>query len=196
MVALEGIYVRKNEKNNEGNRFASVQPRDRFSGTLDVDFEDGESPYAGKILNLSAIPSAIKVEGILKSANDNAFAPPLKKKQNQFNSRRLTEGSQLKAKKVEDTAVIIDRVVRANCCLLPQNPESTRIMAKAVGNFDEYVKNPTKAMRIRVKFMQNNFLQGVTEDFMSVQNLERNVERVLIQSADLFRHYEIFDEEE
>ena len=31
---------------------------------------------------------------------------------------------------------------------------------------------------------------------MSVQNLERNVERVLIQSADLFRHYEIYDQEE
>jgi hypothetical protein len=69
-------------------------------------------------------------------------------------------------------------------------------MEKAVGNYDEYTKNPTKAMRIRVKFFRNNFLQGVSEDFMSVQNLERNVESVLIQSPHLFRHYEIFDEEE
>lgn len=52
------------------------------------------------------------------------LAPPPKRRQNhQFEKRRLTEGSQLKAKKVEESAVIIDRVIRANCCLLPQNPE-------------------------------------------------------------------------
>ena len=131
-----------------------MQPRDRVSVGLEEDYEEGESPYAGRILNLSAIPSAIKVEGILKSANDMGLAPPPKKRQNQFTQRRFTtDGSQLKAKKIEDPAVIIDRVVRANCCLQPQNPESTRIMEKAVGNYDEYAKNPTKAMRIRVKFL-------------------------------------------
>ena len=68
---------------------------------------------------------------------------------------------------MEDVNVIVNRVVRANCCLQPQNPEELRIMQKAVGSHVDYFSNPTKAMRIRLKFLHNNFLQGVTEDFMS-----------------------------
>ena len=41
-------------------------------------------------------------------------------------------------------------------------------MEKAVGSHADYFTNPTKAMRVRLKFLHNNFLQGVTEDFMSI----------------------------
>ena len=53
-----------------------------------------------------------------------------------------------------------------------------------------------KAFRIRLKFLTNNFLQGVTEDFMSTQNLERSVDSTIITTDSLFKQFEIEDEQE
>lgn len=93
--------------------------------------------------------------------------------------------------------MILNRVVRANCCLLPQNPEDFNVLSKAVGDGSEYYKMPyQKAFRIRHKFLSNNFLQGVTEDFMAIQNLERNVEASIITTDALFRKFEITDPQE
>lgn len=61
-------------------------------------------------------------------------------------------------------------------------------MKKAVGDGSEYLKMPSrKAFRIRLKFLHNNFLQGVTEDFMSIQNLDRQVENTIITTDALFK---------
>ena len=53
-----------------------------------------------------------------------------------------------------------------------------------------------KAFRIRLKFLTNNFLQGVTEDFMSTQNLERSVDSTIITTDSLFKQFEIEDAQE
>ena len=59
--------------------------------------------------------------------------------------------------------------MRANCCLEPQQPEQHSVLSQAVGDVLEWRSNPNiKAYRIRNKFLSNNFLQGITEDFMSV----------------------------
>ena len=84
--------------------------------------------------------------------------------------------------------MILNRVVRANCCLLPQNPEDINVLSKAVGDGSEYFTTPhSKAYRIRLKFLNNNFMQGVTEDFMAIQNLERSLDTTLITTDALFR---------
>ena len=59
-----------------------------------------------------------------------------------------------KAKRVEDITTILNRVVRANCCLKPQHPEEFDVMKKAVGDGSEYFHKPSrKAFRIRLKFL-------------------------------------------
>ena len=74
----------------------------------------------------------------------------------------------MKAKKVEDVGTILNRVVRANCCLQPMYPERMEVMARAVGDGSDYVQNPLcRAHYIRYKFLQKNFLQDVQEDFMA-----------------------------
>ena len=61
---------------------------------------------------------------------------------------------------------------------------------RAVGDGTDYINNPTsKAHRIRYKFLSNNFLQGVNEDFMSCQNIERIVDGIINKSPDLFKIY-------
>ena len=70
-------------------------------------------------------------------------------------------------------------------------------MSRAVGDGTEYYHNPShKAFRIRLKFLNNNFLQGVTEDFMSAQNLERKVDASILTSDALFSSYGIAEPEE
>lgn len=70
-------------------------------------------------------------------------------------------------------------------------------MRRAVGDGSEYLQTPSKkALRIRLKFLNNKFLQNVTEDFMSIQNLERQVDQTIIATDDLFRQYEIEDKQE
>jgi len=39
-------------------------------------------------------------------------------------------------------------------------------------------------------------LQGVAEDFMSIQNLERKIDETIIAKPELFMQYEIYDQEE
>ena len=100
VVTLEGIYVRKPERpvqpishekhharvagnlspQRGGRRFASVQPKERLGNSYTQPDEAVSSPVATKLLNLSAIPNAIKVEGILQSAHDVALAPPSKRR--------------------------------------------------------------------------------------------------------------------
>jgi hypothetical protein len=66
-----------------------------------------------------------------------------------------------------------------------------------VGNISEWRSNPyVKAYRIRNKFLSNNFMQAVTEDFMSAQNLERKIDEAIITDHSLFMHYEIYDKNE
>ena len=65
----------------------------------------------------------------------------------------------VQAKKVEDISTILNRVVRTNCCLKPQNPEEFEVMKRAVGDGSEYFQMPSKkAFRIRLKFLNNNFI--------------------------------------
>lgn len=53
-----------------------------------------------------------------------------------------------------------------------------------------------KALRIRLKFLQNQFLQNTTEDFMSVQNLHREVDKILVTTDSMFQQFEINDAEQ
>ena len=71
------------------------------------------------------------------------------------------------------------------------------MMRKVVGDGSDYYQSPhKKAFRIRLKFLNNNFLQGVTEDFMSVQNLDRHIDRTIVTTDSLFKKYEIEDQQE
>ena len=64
-----------------------------------------------------------------------------------------------RTKRIEDITTIINRVVRAGCCLKPKNPEQFEVMKKAVGDGSEYFQMPIKkAFRIRLKFLNNNFI--------------------------------------
>ena len=115
-----------------------------------------------------------------------------------ISNRRDTEiNHSHKAKRIEEIPVILNRVVRANCCLEPQNPESIHVLSSVVGDGSEYFDDPsTKSFRIRLKFLNNNFLQGVTEDFMAIQNLSRNVDATIGANDACLRTYEIYDPEE
>ena len=94
----------------------------------------------------------------------------------------------MKAKKIEDISVILNRIERANCCLKPQNPEDIDTLTKAVGDGSEYIAKPyQKAFRVRHKLLNNAFLQNVTEDFMSKQNLDRNIEETIVTSDACFK---------
>lgn len=100
----------------------------------------------------------------------------------------------LKPKKINDCTEIINRVERAGCCLLPNEPETKLVLSNAVGDGSDYLWNPnSKAHKIRHKFFQQNFLQSVTEDFMLVQNLDRIVDSTIITSDEFFKVYEISD---
>jgi hypothetical protein len=75
----------------------------------------------------------------------------------------------IKPKKISDLSEIINRVERAGCCLQPNEPEPVSVLRNAVGDGSDYMRNPdSKAHKIRNKFLQQNFLQSVTEDFMLV----------------------------
>ena len=45
----------------------------------------------------------------------------------------------IKPKKVEEVPIILNRVIRAKCCLEPQNPEDLAVIQRAVGDGSEYV---------------------------------------------------------
>lgn len=60
---------------------------------------------------------------------------------------------------MEEIKTIVNRVVRAKCCLRPQNPEEHLTLTNAVGDGSEYYEKPfQKAFRIRLKFLNNKFL--------------------------------------
>ena len=66
-----------------------------------------------------------------------------------------------------------------------------------MGDGSEYFDNPSsKAFRVRLKFLNNNFLQGATEDFMAIQNLERNADETITTTDQMFRQFEIYDPQE
>lgn len=93
--------------------------------------------------------------------------------------------------------MILNRVGRAKCCLKPQNPEARSTLENAVGDGSDYYYRPShKASKVRYKFLQNNFLQNVTEDFMSIQTLERNLDGVIVRTPQMFHQYEIYAREE
>lgn len=52
------------------------------------------------------------------------------------------------------------------------------------------------ANRIRLKLLKNKFMQGLTEDFIAVQNLEKNVNQTIITTNDFWETYDIMDEQE
>ena len=43
-----------------------------------------------------------------------------------------------RAKKIEDIGTIINRVVRAGCCLEPQQPEDVGVMINMLGDGSDY----------------------------------------------------------
>ena len=133
-----------------------------------------------KHLNLSSIPDSIKTKSIY--IEQTTFGP------------RPRDPSSPPKKKIEHVNVIMNRVVRAKCCLKPQRPEDFAVLTKAVGDGSQYIANPQqKAFRIRNKFLNNKFCQGVTEDFMSVQNLDRKIDSSIITTAACFERFEIND---
>lgn len=98
-----------------------------------------EQSYAirSKELNLASIPDSIRTEAIL---NTSATVGP-KTKFRSISTRRMTEMEPLsshRTKRIEDITTIINRVVRAGCCLKPKNPEQFEVMKKAVGDGSEY----------------------------------------------------------
>ena len=100
-------------------------------------------------------------------------------------------------KRIEEIEVILNRVVRANCCLLPSRPEKFETLVQAVGDGSDLFRDPSsKISRIRLKFLNNNFLQDVTEDFMLVQQLNRNIEKTIVFNEELFHSYEVYQREE
>ena len=100
-------------------------------------------------------------------------------------------------KRIEEIEVILNRIVRAGCCLTNQYPERFETLVNAVGDGTDLFRDPSsKISRIRLKFLQNNFLQTVTEDFMLVQHLDRQFNETIIQSKELFSRYEIYEDEE
>ena len=121
------------------------------------------SPIRGIQLNLGSIPDSIRTDAILKSG----MTVGLRQRFRSISTRRTTEEvsstlQSFKAKRVEDIETILNRVVRANCCLQNVNPEQFEVMQRAVGDGSEYMKHPNKkAFRIRLKFLNNNFLQNV-----------------------------------
>lgn len=92
-----------------------------------------------------------------------------KKKQISVQSQIHLTQNGVKPKRVEEPSETVARVARANCCLMPNAPENYDVMKMAVGDGSEYIVHPkSKVFRIRRKFFALNFLQSVTEDFMSI----------------------------
>ena len=96
------------------------------------------TPIQTKPLNLSSIPDSIRTEAII---NCNTSVGP-KQKFRSISTHRNSEigdvNNSFKAKKVEDISTIINRVVRKNCCLKPQNPEDVEMMRRVVGDGSDY----------------------------------------------------------
>ena len=46
------------------------------------------------------------------------------------------------AKKIEETDVIKNRVIRAGCCLKPKQPEDLNVLARALGDYNQFFANP------------------------------------------------------
>ena len=68
----------------------------------------------------STIPAYIKEEAILKTEQSQGTIPvslALKKKRDKSLQSMLRGRTPVKAKKIEDVGTIVNRVVRANCCL-------------------------------------------------------------------------------
>ena len=95
-----------------------------------------------KQLNLSSIPDSIRTQAIFRSG---VTVGPRKRFRSISNQRQHAPelDSAHKAKKIEDISVILNRVVRANCCLQPQNPENINVLSKAVGDGSEYFTTPS-----------------------------------------------------
>ena len=164
-IQLEGIFVKNKPKLGRLNmtNLSPVMPATtrnaRNSSTL-------VSPSRSKQLSMSTIPEAIRSNALI---NTVAIVGP-RNKFNNISTRRASEPPELlKRKRVENIETILNRVVRAKCCLANQHPEQHSVIQRAVGDSSaDYVRSPgRKAFRIRLKFLQNQFLQDTTEDFMS-----------------------------
>lgn len=105
-------------------------------------------------LNLASIPDSIRTDALI---NTTPSVGPQKKFRS-ITSRRATDSGFRHSsvpKRVEDIETILNRVVRAKCCLVNQYPEQPDVMKRAVGDSSaEYLKAPgRKALRIRLKFL-------------------------------------------
>jgi hypothetical protein len=117
---------------------------------------------------LSEIPDAVKMKTNLKETMPN-ISLKMPAERNFISVKNQLSPKNLKPKKINDCTEIINRVERAGCCLLPNEPETKLVLSNAVGDGSDYLWNPnSKAHKIRHKFFQQNFLQSVTEDFMLV----------------------------
>ena len=127
------------------------------------------SPLRATNLNISSIPDSIRTGALI---NTTASVGPRQKFRSIMTSRRRTEPSLVslvKPKRVENIETILNRVIRANCCLKPAHPEPYDVMQRAVGDTSELTRKPfRKSLRIRRKFLNNQFLQNINEDFMKM----------------------------
>ena len=137
-VAVEGIYVRKP---NMLAPLETISSSDNgkvtfHSRKLSMQYK---SPLRGKPLNLASIPDSIRTDAII---NTSLTVGP-RQKFRSISTKRGTETdsrmSSLKAKKIEDIETILNRVIRAKCCLQPQNPEQVEVMTRAVGDGSDYI---------------------------------------------------------
>ena len=144
------------------------------------------APLKATTMNLASIPDSIRTDALI---NTTPSVGPQKRLRS-ISTRRHSETiyGQFKPKKVEDIEVILNRVVRAKCCLVNQQPEQDDVMKRAVGDSSaDFMRAPgRKALRIRLKFLQNQFLQNTTEDFMSTQNLQREVDNTIVTTSSMF----------
>ena len=71
------------------------------------------------------------------------------------------------------------------------------MLKRAVGDGSEYLSKPSaNANRIRLKLLNNKFMQGLTEDFIAVQNLEKNVNQTIITTNEFWLAYNIIEDDE
>jgi len=109
-------------------------------------------------MSMNEIPDTVKIETNLKQQMPNISLkmPP---ERDFISVKKQLSPKSIKPKKINECTEIIDRVERAGCCLLPNEPEPKSVLRKAVGDGSDYLDSPnSKAKQIRLKFYQQNFL--------------------------------------
>ena len=162
-----------------GYHYADINSPEPLPSSRDSARYRNKTPITSRVLNLETIPDMVRVGAVFdygstmgpkdtKADKPKTFSLPM----DSVRKRQQIVGNlspPRKPKKIENLPKILDRVVRANCCLEPESPEKKSVMEKAVGDGSDFYNNPAhRAYRIRNKFLKSNFLQDVIEDFAAV----------------------------